>query len=405
MKSLGYVVYNNQEDTNIPHKGCIKVVSPVLFGYTGLVDKKDTEKNIINKMVISDWIYPCYSSPTDVYIPEKGECVFLELLSGTNKYVYSGYFPGEEFKNLFVKGSPEMDGFNPNFIYEKDKNKTRIIGTRYGSYIMFEDTWGNEIYGDGDKFGRVVLEAGGKNKQNTDRLGPTIILDSKFEAENIEICARKPDGTTMATIFLDVTKDKEKIIISSFGKDDKGYKEIAIDNEADSIEISGNNLDDKGLQSLLMDFSNEKIEINGKNKDDEKPQSWLMDLKNKKTIFKDCEEQTITLDGGDNPKISIIDKASQEITLDAASGSEGVLIKSGANTSISMKKDGSETIVKNGANQSITMTSSETVVKADATKKMTFSSTGIKVETATQNIDFGPASIKIAGVAGAIEVM
>ena len=70
-----------------------------------------------------------------------------------------------------------------------------------------------------------------------------------------------------------------------------------------------------------------------------------------------------------------------------------------------MKKDGSETLVKNGANQSIKMTSSETVVQADATKKITFSSTGIKIATATQNIEFGAASIKIAGVAGTIEVM
>lgn len=405
MKHIAYVVNNNQEDTNIPYKGCIKVVAPTLFGYIDSIAKSDKEAEIINKMVISDWIYPCYSHPSDTYIPELGECVFIENIQGTNKYIYSGSFPGKDFANLFVKDKPDMDGFNPNFVYEKGVNKTRIIGTRYGSYILLEDTWANEIFADNDKFGKIIIEAGGKNKQHDDRLGPYIILNSEFEKENIEICARKPDGTTMATIFFDVTKDAEKIIISSFGKDDKGYKEIAIDNENDAIEISGSNLEDKGGQSVLLDFKNEKIEITGKNKDDEKPQSWLMDLLNKKTIFTDPESQKITIDGGDSPKISIIDKASQEITLNAASGSEGVLIKSGDNTSISMKKDGSETLVKNGANQSIKMTSSETVVQADATKNITFSSTGIKIATATQNIEFGAASIKIAGVAGTIEVM
>ena len=310
MKYPAIVVYNNQDDSSIPSAGCIKVVAPTLLGFRGFITEK--EKGIkdkwIEKLMKSDWVRPCYSHPKDFYLPEIGEGVYIEYLGNSTKLIYTGFFPASDFENQIIDKTPaiKMAGINKNATVEKNKNKTRVFGTRYGSYILFDDTWAEQTFTKSSykKSGKLIICAGGPNTKFPDRKGITVSLDTAEDAEKYELVIQSKDGKYKQSIVVDATKDKPKISFSSLNANDKGLKEIIIDNDTDCIKSGGKNKNDKGEQSVLLDFANALIKLAGKDSNDANEMSLLLDFANK--------------------KIEMSDSGSQKIAMDASSGSENI---------------------------------------------------------------------------------
>jgi hypothetical protein len=191
-KYRAFVVQNEDdggEDTQ-PYAGCIKVVCPGLFGFQTLPVDGLPFVLLKDLMTVSSWVEPCWSNPMDVYIPEVGEGVYIEAVEGNiQDMVYTGVYPGEDFINMW--GLTPREGVNTQLEEVTD----RIIGSRNGSYIKIEDILD----------GKIIIEAGGKNKLVPVRVGPKIVLDPMTASEKIEIISQDKVGAIQHKVIIDAT--------------------------------------------------------------------------------------------------------------------------------------------------------------------------------------------------------
>ena len=281
---LAKVVQNNGG----PYDGCIKVISLQLLGYIPVVpdDFSDlTNEEKLEYARLSSWVYPKYSSPSDFYLPELGESVFVDYLTGTTHLFWDGSSlrNGETWENIFVKDGPEIDSINPEYKVVPDEHKTRVIGTRSGTGIIMYDTWTEERDGETKK-GKMVIQAAGKFAKQSEREPIKITLDGEEDKESIEILVQNKDGKLLQSIKVDSTKDAELITLS--GKD--GERFLTLDSTKDAEIFT---LEMKSGHTIVLDEANKKISI-----DDGDTLSVVMDT-DKKTVVTTADKVSLGLDG------------------------------------------------------------------------------------------------------------
>jgi hypothetical protein len=191
-KYRAFVVKNEEDFTDPldlqPYKGCIKVICPDLLGFATTPVGGEPFAALKELMTVSGWVTPCFNHSMDFLTPELGEGVFVEPINGNiNDLVYVGFYPGDDFISLW--DGLVKEGINTQVTFKTD----RIIGVRNGSYIKLEDTID----------GKVVIEAGGKNKVNATRKGVIIEMDPFTGFEKFSLTVQDKAGGIKHTFIID----------------------------------------------------------------------------------------------------------------------------------------------------------------------------------------------------------
>lgn len=363
MKHLAYVVtnYGTGEDAP-PMLGAIRVVCPTVWGFTeGIPKDIKSQDDMLKYGVLSpSWILPVGNNSNDMSIPDAGDYVVIEQVVSTEVYVWVGVVPHVAVcKNPFVKNSKtnaydiDMPGVDSNAKIDSGKYKTRVLGTKCGTAIVMEDTWIEERKDDAKRASRLKITVGGKSHIYEDRVGPEIVIDAKEDEETTTIVVQNIDGSLMSTILVNNKKDEGSIEIT-----DNAGQVFKMDAKKDEELIS---ITDKAGQTFQMNSKSGETGI----------------------VFTDKEGQKILLDASN----------------------KAVSLSSKDNVKVSMKNDGSETIISNGDSQFVKMTSSATTLQhADGTS-VSMGSSGLKAEHSGKKVEIGSASIKLTGKAGSVEVL
>ena len=197
------VVYNDQTDTTIPYPGCFKVACPDVYGFKPSAVPNLPASQLIKNCVPSPWVRPSFAHPTDFFVPELGEGVWITFnMERYDLPVVHGWYPGADFQNMIDTANPNRDGISQAV---SEQQTDRIIATRNGSYIKIEDT----------QEGLIVIEVYGATK-NTEgdkstRVGSKITLDPATDAQKIEMIAQNADGSSQTKLTLDVSNGAELI--------------------------------------------------------------------------------------------------------------------------------------------------------------------------------------------------
>jgi hypothetical protein len=163
----------------------IRVICPKVYGI-------DYEGNY----VVSPPCQACVPSPHDYHVPEPGQKVWIEFEEGDPEFpIWVGSYPSIDQQRV---DEPKKAGDNPLLIEKKKEGRPksvvndeevhdRVIGSRFGSYLKFDDT--NEL---------LILQVFGPTADKPDQAGPIIILDNK----NKQVQLMSPSGN-----LINVTKD------------------------------------------------------------------------------------------------------------------------------------------------------------------------------------------------------
>lgn len=254
-----FVAYNNQDDPDIPFPGAFKVICPDIYGHAPDRALTLPQEDLAALAELSPWVRPKFSSPLDFFVPELGEGVYINFMHGDERFpVVDGFFPSEDFKNLFDSANRDRDGISQHVA---EKATDRVFATRNGSVIKIEDK----------PEGKLSIEVFGKTRNaegdKSTRLGPLIELDPATDAEKITLKARTKDGAAEQTIVMDMTKDDESILVTDkagqFVKlSSKNGDEIIriedvhgnfIEFDKDSSATSGMNITVNGLKRLATE--------------------------------------------------------------------------------------------------------------------------------------------------------
>lgn len=259
MRYLAFVVTNTGDDR--PLFGAIKVVCPSVWGFQEGAEATDSLNGNLRLGNVSPvWIYPVCSNPNDITIPDAGDTVILEKLEGADLWVWEGFClkVGKNY-NPFVK-NPETDKYDLqmpsvdiNCETDAGKYKTRVIGTKSGSALVFYDTWIEEKDTTKTRASKAKLVVGGKSHLYTDRKGIEILVDATEDKELISIIVQDKKGEKAQTIIIDNEKDKGFIKIT-----DKEEQYLLMDTENGVVEVA-----DKNDNIITMDEDGVKI-VSGK---------------------------------------------------------------------------------------------------------------------------------------------
>lgn len=239
------VSYNDYTDPKCPYKGCIKVLCPDILGFEATMVEDlpfDSLKQYMNE---SDWVRPHYAHPSDFYIPELGEGVYVEGIRGqANDLIWTGVYPGEDFQNLY--DHTQKDGINQQVSAKTD----RIIGTRNGTYIKLEDT----------DTGKLTIEVLGKNKLNPSRIGCKIEIDP---ANNqIKLLAQDTSGAT--TSFITLKQDSCTVQDSNNNKIEMTSSGTTVtDKNSNKIEMTSSGIKLTDKNSNTVEMASTSVKING----------------------------------------------------------------------------------------------------------------------------------------------
>ncbi len=260
-KYPAYVAYNDQTDSELPIKGAFKVICPDIYGHLPELSLTIPQTKLAEISELSPWVRPSFTHPTDFFVPELGEGVWVTFLRGDmNRPIADGYFPSDDFKNLFDKNNPVRDGISQAV---SEPQTDRVIATRNGSYIKIEDK----------PEGKITIEvyAGAKNIEgdNSTRKGCKIELDPTIDAEKITVIAQTKDGAKQSKIEIDVTKDAEKIeLITPKGAkllldDANGSEQVILEDTENgnkvTMDSTGIAIVDKQANKITLDDNGTKI--------------------------------------------------------------------------------------------------------------------------------------------------
>lgn len=243
-KYLAFVTVNYELIPDIfelqPYEGCIKVVCPDLLGWESQPIAGLPFLVLKEFMIESAWVKPCWAHPMDAYIPLPGEGVYVEGVAGRGLegLIYTGFYPGEDFINVYTLQPSE--GLNLNLGQALPGQYDRIIGARDGSHLKFED---DPVIG----MGKTILMAGGAKALNPIQVGPSLELDPITALEKVILKTTDKVGALEQSITLDMTPPGSIKIEHSLG--------ASIEITAESIiivDVLGN--------KVTMDATDMKIE-------------------------------------------------------------------------------------------------------------------------------------------------
>lgn len=252
-----FVAYNAQDDPDIPFPGAFKVICPDIYGH--VPDRALTlpQEDLAALAELSPWVRPKFPSPLDFFVPELGEGVYINFMHGDERFpVVDGFFPSEDFKNLFDSANRDRDGISQHVA---EKATDRVFATRNGSVIKIEDK----------PDGKIIIEVFGKTKNaegdKSSRLGPLIELDPATDAEKVTVTSRTKDGAVQNKIIVDVTKDAEKIeAITQEGArllldDTDGAEQVVLEDAKNgntvTMDADGIQVEDANGHKIVMDSS------------------------------------------------------------------------------------------------------------------------------------------------------
>jgi len=196
-KYIGIVVENDFNLEDCPFKGAIKVVCAELFGIIPSQKVGLTYEENLSYLVESDWISPARLHPSDFYVPEKGEYVYIEGVEEDLEDLTWDACPiANDWKNLAVADEALQARESTNSQVKEITD--RIIGTRSGHYIKFEDKVD----------GSLIIEVGGKNELDKERKGSSIKLNSKVGEESVNILAQNKDGSKKVSMDYNTATDE-----------------------------------------------------------------------------------------------------------------------------------------------------------------------------------------------------
>ncbi len=241
MKYKAIVVANQGDE--LPAPGYVRVVCPVVFGFDKIDFKNKKRQALLADMTVSGWIQPMRVGPTDNYVPEIGEGVFIEKVD-TDEWIWFGTYAATYSKNLIGDYDVESGNLNCRSVLQD-----RVIGTRGGSYVLLEDMEG----------GSIIIESGARNIDNPGRVGCTLILESIQDKEAIRILGRNKDASKKSFIDIDMLKNGEKILWedchgNKIISDKDGIKVIDKHNNKINLKSDGLEIDSaKGDKVSMLD--------------------------------------------------------------------------------------------------------------------------------------------------------
>ena len=259
MRYVAYVVTNTGDDQ--PIMGAIRVICPSVWGFQEGAKGSESANACLRLGNVSPiWILPVGNHTNDLVIPDPGDIVLIEKIEGADIWVWEGFcLKAVENSNPFVK-NPEtgkfdlpMPSVDRNGELELGEYKTRVIGTKSGSALVFYDTWVEEKDTTKTRASKVNLVVGGKSNLYTDRNGIEILVDATEDKEQILITVQNVDGDKKQTVIIDNEKDKGYIKII-----DKEDQYILVDTENGAIEVA-----DKNDNVITMNEDGVKI-VSGK---------------------------------------------------------------------------------------------------------------------------------------------
>lgn len=253
MRYLGFVITNYGDD--LPLLGAVKVVCPQVWGFeAGTKGTGNFLEDIKKGKVSPVWIYPTSIGSNDSVIPDVGDYVLFDYIESINLWVWTGFLlKANTNYNPFIKNPKSgkydlpMPSVDINTKLETT-HKTRVVGTKCGSAIIFEDTWIKEKNNQEKRSSKAKIVVGGKSHLYDDREGLELIFDASEEKEKIEIIVQDKTGNKRQSILIDNTKDAGFIEII-----DNKNQHIYIDTENEEIgveDVTGNiiKLNEDGIE-------------------------------------------------------------------------------------------------------------------------------------------------------------
>ena len=250
-KYAAIVSKNSFNDPECPFKGCIKVLCPDLLGWEPQPKGGLPFEAVKSKMVESDWVRPHWTHPSDAYVPEVGEGVYVECLGGhgLEAMIWTGIYPGEDFDNLYDPNpvTNKRAGVSPKLSEVTD----RIIGTRNGTYIKIEDK----------DNGKLILEVFGTNPADvTNRKGCQVEIDPSLD--QIKVIAQDDVGATKVTTTM--KKDSYEVSDTSNNKFKMDTAGITVeDKSGNKQEMTSSGIKWTDCNGNTIEMAGTSVKING----------------------------------------------------------------------------------------------------------------------------------------------